>query len=64
MGGDVGVGFRRWGTHVYPWLIHVDVLQKASQYCKVIILQLKLINFFKKQYLSRAYCLSGTVIRA
>ena len=32
--------FRREGTHVYLWLIHVDVWQKLSQYCKVIILQL------------------------
>ena len=31
-------------THVYLWLIHVDVWQKPPQYCKVIILQLKLIN--------------------
>ena len=29
------------GTHVHPWLIHVDVWQKSSQYCKVIIFQLK-----------------------
>ena len=39
------------GTHVYLWLIQVNVWQKnpnPSQYCKVIILQLKLINFFKK----------------
>ena len=27
------------------WLIHVDVWQKPSQYCKVIILQLEYINF-------------------
>ena len=33
-----------WGTHVYPWLIHVNVWQKSPQYCKVISLQLKLIN--------------------
>ena len=31
------------GTHVYPWLIHVNVWQKLPQYCKVISLQLKLI---------------------
>ena len=31
-------------THVHPWLIHVDIWQKPSQYCKVIILQLKLIK--------------------
>ena len=35
----------RRGTHVYLWLIHVDVWQKPSQYCKAIILQLKQINF-------------------
>ena len=27
-----------WGTHVHPWLIHVDVWQKPPQYCKVISL--------------------------
>ena len=31
-------------THVHLWLIHVDAWQKPPQYCKVIILQLKLIN--------------------
>ena len=31
-----------WVTHVYPWLIHVNVWQKPPQYCKVICLQLKL----------------------
>ena len=29
------------GTHVYLWLVHVNVWQKPSQYCKVIIFQLK-----------------------
>ena len=29
-----------WGTHVNPWLIHVNVWQKSLQYCKVISLQL------------------------
>ena len=33
-----------WGTHEYLWSIHVDVWQKPSQYCKVIILK---INKFK-----------------
>ena len=31
---------------VYLWLIHVDVWQKPTQYCKAIIFQLK--NTFKK----------------
>ena len=29
-----------WGTHVHPWLSHVNIWQK-TQYCKVISLQLK-----------------------
>ena len=33
-----------WGTHVNPWLIHVNVWQKPIQYCKVISLQLIKIN--------------------
>ena len=32
------------GTHVNPWLIHVNVCQKPLQYCKVINLQLIKIN--------------------
>ena len=47
MGREGEVGFRTWGTYVHLWLIHVDVWQKPSQYYKVIILQLKLINSFK-----------------
>ena len=33
-----------WGTHVNPWLIHVNVQQKPLQYSKVISLQLIKIN--------------------
>ena len=33
-----------WGTHVDPWLMHVNVWQKPLQYCKVISLQLIKIN--------------------
>ena len=43
---DVGSG---WGTHVNPWLIHVNVWQKPLQYCKVISLQLIKINEKKKE---------------
>ena len=45
----VGRRFKREGTRVYLWLIHVDVWQKPTQHSKAIILQLK-INFkrFKK----------------
>jgi len=30
-----------WGTHVHPWLIHVNVWQKPLQYYTIIGLQLK-----------------------
>ena len=36
---EVGGGIEM-GTHVNPWLIHVNVWQKPLQYCKVISLQL------------------------
>ena len=32
---------QRKGTYVYPWLIHVDVWQKPTKFCKAIILQFK-----------------------
>ena len=32
--------------NVYLWLIYVDVWQTPTQHCKVIILQLKISNFF------------------
>ena len=35
--------FRREGTYVYLWLIHVDIWQKTTKFCKAIILQLKII---------------------
>ena len=41
-GREVGGG-SEWGTHVHPWLIHVDVWQKPLQYFKVNSLQLKQI---------------------
>ena len=40
MGKVVGGGFR-WGTHVNPWRIHINVWQKPLQCYKVINVQLK-----------------------
>ena len=37
-------GVSGWGTHVNPWLIHVNVWQNPLQYCKLISLQLIKIN--------------------
>ena len=39
---EVGGSFKRAGTYVCLWLIHVDVQQKPTQYCKAIILQLEI----------------------
>ena len=49
MGREMTGQFKREGTYVYLWLIHVNVWQKLSQYCKVIILQLKLNKYTEYQ---------------
>ena len=36
MGSEVGGG-SRWGTHVYPWLIYVNVWQKTTTILKIKI---------------------------
>ena len=53
-GRGVGGGFRMGNTCI-PWLIHVNVWQKALQYCKVISLQLKLVNKLKKKKMWQEY---------
>ena len=44
-----------WGTHVNPWLIHVNVWQKPLQYCKVISLQLIKINGKKRNNINVSF---------
>ena len=39
----------REGTYVYLWLIHVDIWQKTTKFCKAIILQLKNFKNQKKK---------------
>ena len=41
MGMKMGRRFKKEGTYVYLWLIHVDVWHKPTQFCKTSILQLK-----------------------
>ena len=41
MGWEAGERLKRKGIYVYQWLIHVDVWQRPTQYCKTIILQMK-----------------------
>ena len=54
MGWDVGGRFKREGTYVYLWLIHVGAWQKPTQYCKAIILQLKMDILKKKKKTTRS----------
>ena len=42
---EVGGMFKRERTYVYLWLIHVEVWQKPTQYCKAIILRLNINKF-------------------
>ena len=42
--GESWEGGSGWGTHVNPWLIHVNVWQKPLKYCKGISLQIIKIN--------------------
>ena len=44
-----GMGGGREVTYVYLQLIHADVCRKSTQYCKVIILQLKINKCLKKE---------------
>ena len=46
-GRKMGGRFKMEGAYVYLWLIHVDVWQKTTKFCKAIILQLKM-NKVKK----------------
>ena len=43
----MGERFKRECIYVYLWLIHVEVWQKITKFCKTIILLLK-INKLKK----------------
>ena len=45
--------FRREETYVYLWLIHVDVCQKPTQFCKATILQLKISLKEKRVHMSQ-----------
>ena len=48
-GWKVGGKTKKEGTYVCLWLIHVDIWQRPTQYCKVIFLQFK-INVIDAYY--------------
>ena len=49
MGREMGGRLQREGIYVYLWLIHVEVWQKTTKFCKAIILQLKKKNVAVKK---------------
>ena len=53
---QVGGRFKRKGTCIYLWLIHDDVWQKSSQYCKVTVFQLKIK--LKRNWIIKFSCLN------
>ena len=66
--GRDGVGGRREvqkeGTPVYRQLIHVDVWLKSPQYCKAIILQLKINKFILKKISGGLKKKTSTLLKA
>ena len=55
MGWEVRGRFKKERTYVYLWLIHVDVWQKPTRYCKAVVLKLK-INFKKENTIFICQC--------
>ena len=56
MGWEMGRRFKREGTCIYLWLIHVDAWQKPVKHHKAIILKLKINlkrNSFNKERTKR-----------
>ena len=47
MGREIGGRFKREGIYVHLGLIHVEVWQKTTKFCKAIILQQKINTFLK-----------------
>ena len=60
---EVGGRFKREGTCVYLWLIHVDVWQKLTQYCKATVLQLKIYFFFKVKLSTESRALLAQMVK-
>jgi len=57
MGRNAGGRFKRERTYVYLRLIHVEVWQKPTQFCKAIMLQLKKLKLKKND--GRRRCITG-----
>ena len=57
---EMGGRFKRDGIYVYLWLIHVEVWQKTTKFCKAIFFQWIMNTFFKVDFpQQRALTLMG-----
>ena len=61
MAWEVRGRFKREGTYVYLWLIHVDIWQKSTQYCKAITLQLEINKKQQKKIWCVCVCVYACV---
>ena len=53
------------GIYVYLWLTHVDIWQKPTQYCKAIILQLKIKELLLRSFLQEInVCFHSLIIHS
>ena len=62
---EMGGGFRRQGTYVYLWLIHVDVWQRLAQYCRAVVLLKKKKTYTlkkKRRYTVTSGPVGGTAL--
>ena len=62
MSWEAGGRFKSEGTYVYLWLFHVDIWQKPAQYCKAVILHLKMNKIRKITFLCSEIKLKGKQI--
>ena len=59
MGWEVGGGFKGESTYVHLWLIHADVRQRPTQYCKAITLQLKVNQKMLATHTKKVYSIKS-----
>ena len=58
---EMGGRFKREGIYVYLWLIHVEVWQKTTKFCKAIIFQLKNKQIFFKKKIIEFILINGII---
>ena len=61
-GWEVGGSFKTEGAYVQMSLIHADLRKKSNQYCKEIILQLKIDKLRKRKKIANIRLSSNVVV--